>query len=143
MKHSIQTNNAGLFITFKDNKIKNKIHHEKETRGQPYTCPKKGIKIREIIAYHYLHIHIFKTHFNPALNSLKDSALTTYCLKLFHSFTMWIKNEYLSGLKCLQYNKFPFWPIFFQNSDLPSIVMFSLFQRIRSAWKVSCSDAIP
>ena len=44
MKHSIQTNNAGLFITFKDNKIKNKIHHEKETRGQPYTCPKKGIK---------------------------------------------------------------------------------------------------
>ena len=44
MKHSIQTNNAGLFITFKDNKIKNKIHHEKETRGQPYTFPKKGIK---------------------------------------------------------------------------------------------------
>ena len=41
MKHNTQTNNAGLFITFKDNKIKNKIHHEKETGGQPHNVPKK------------------------------------------------------------------------------------------------------
>ena len=40
VKHNTQTNNAGLFITFKDNKI-NKIYHEKETQGQPHNVPKK------------------------------------------------------------------------------------------------------
>ena len=41
-----------------------------------------------------LHIHIFKKDFNLTLNSLKDSASTTYCRKLFHSFTVEIKKEY-------------------------------------------------
>ena len=56
---------------------------KRKLKVNPITFPKKGIK-----SYHYLRIHVFKTDFNPALNSLKDSALTTYCLKLFHSFTM-------------------------------------------------------
>ena len=56
---------------------------KRKLKVNPITFPKKGIK-----SYHYLRIHVFKTDFNPALNSLKDSALTTYCPKLFHSFTM-------------------------------------------------------
>ena len=74
--------------------LKNKIHHEKETRGQPYNVSKKRNK--KYVKLVPITIYIFTySDFNLALNSLKDSASTTYCGKLFHSFTRRIKNEYL------------------------------------------------
>ena len=62
----------------------------------PITFPKKGIK--NTLNYYlslFTYSHIKKKDFNPALNSLTDSASTTYCDRLFHSFTVRIKNEYL------------------------------------------------